>query len=149
VAVVSYREHFGGAQGFCTREFAADQGRHRKNVTTSCKKALKSSDLRQGVGHTLKAYFVFTPIRTIPLPAQTVFKRFKRFPSCSLFIGFLQPPRMLESRNNLPANPFLPFSGSSATSPGPEPRIPRKSRVLDVLKTVGPNSGHTDAIPKP
>ena len=33
MAVVSYREHFGAAQGFCTREFAADQGRHRKNVT--------------------------------------------------------------------------------------------------------------------
>jgi hypothetical protein len=30
---VRYREHFGAAQGFCTREFAADQGRDRKNVT--------------------------------------------------------------------------------------------------------------------
>jgi len=28
-----FREHFGAAQGFCTREFAADQGRDRKNVT--------------------------------------------------------------------------------------------------------------------
>jgi hypothetical protein len=56
---------------------------------------------------------------------------------------------MLEGRNNLPVNPFLPFSGSSEKSPGPEPHIPAEIQGPRCAENRGTDSGHTDAIPKP